>query len=133
MVASAVFILDLKGKVLIARNYRGDVNMGCVEKFLPLMLDEEESAGGSGYATPVLTEDGISYLYVKHNNLYRKWNDKDKSPSGPYETHVRRTVLAVTRKNSNATTILLFLHKLVEVCLWVGRVCVGFRLTRSAL
>ena len=29
MVASAVFILDLKGKVIISRNYRGDVPM-CV-------------------------------------------------------------------------------------------------------
>ena len=27
MVASAVFILDLKGKVIISRNYRGDVPM----------------------------------------------------------------------------------------------------------
>ena len=30
MVASAVFILDLKGKVIISRNYRGDVPM-CVQ------------------------------------------------------------------------------------------------------
>jgi len=27
MTASAVFILDLKGKVIISRNYRGDVPM----------------------------------------------------------------------------------------------------------
>jgi len=35
MVASAVFILDLKGKVIISRNYRGDVPM-CVECTHPL-------------------------------------------------------------------------------------------------
>lgn len=34
------------------------------------------------------------YLYIRHNNLY---------------------VLALTKRNSNAAEILLFLHKLVEV------------------
>jgi len=33
MTASAVFILDVKGKVVISRNYRGDVPMNCVERF----------------------------------------------------------------------------------------------------
>ena len=33
MAASAVFILDLNGKVLISRNYRGDIPMTCVEAF----------------------------------------------------------------------------------------------------
>lgn len=32
-----VFILDLKGKVLISRNYRGDIPMSAVEKFMPLV------------------------------------------------------------------------------------------------
>lgn len=39
MVASAVFILDLKGKVLISRNYRGDVPMTAVDKFVPMVLE----------------------------------------------------------------------------------------------
>lgn len=34
---TAVFILDLKGKVLISRNYRGDIPMSAVEKFMPLV------------------------------------------------------------------------------------------------
>jgi AP-1 complex subunit mu len=29
--------LDLKGKVLISRNYRGDIPMSAVEKFMPLV------------------------------------------------------------------------------------------------
>jgi hypothetical protein len=33
-----VFILDLKGKVLISRNYRGDIPMSAVEKFMPLVI-----------------------------------------------------------------------------------------------
>ncbi|KAI9104482.1 Mu homology domain-containing protein [Phlyctochytrium arcticum] len=92
MVASAIFILDVKGKVLISRNYRGDIPMSTVEKFMPLILASEEE---EQTPTPIMsTEDGIHFLYVKHNNLY---------------------LLAMTRKNSNAATILLFLHKLIEV------------------
>jgi hypothetical protein len=42
----------------------------------------------------VFVENGISYIYIQHNNLY---------------------VLAVTRKNSNVAAILVFLERLVEV------------------
>ena len=65
MVASAVFVLDLKGKVLISRNYRGDVPPAAVDKFMQLLLEQEESFGAdsSGYAPPVLTNNGINYMY----------------------------------------------------------------------
>ncbi|CAI2186610.1 5676_t:CDS:2 [Funneliformis geosporum] len=76
--ASAIFALDLKGKVLISRNYRGDIPMSAVEKFMPLVLEAEEEQQAP---TPCFTHE----------------------------------VLALTKKNSNATTILLFLHKLTEV------------------
>jgi AP-1 complex subunit mu len=33
MVASAIFITDTKGKVIIARNYRGDIPMAASEKY----------------------------------------------------------------------------------------------------
>ncbi|PKC13024.1 clathrin adaptor, mu subunit [Rhizophagus irregularis] len=89
--ASAVFVLDLKGKVLISRNYRGDIPMSAVEKFMPLVLEAEEEQQAP---TPCFTHEGVNYLYIRHNNLY---------------------LLAITKKNSNATTILLFLHKLTEV------------------
>ncbi|GBC04489.1 hypothetical protein RclHR1_00570045 [Rhizophagus clarus] len=88
--ASAIFVLDLKGKVLISRNYRGDIPMSAVEKFMPLVLEAEEEQ----VPTPCFTHEGVNYLYIRHNNLY---------------------LLALTKKNSNATTILLFLHKLTEV------------------
>ncbi|TPX71423.1 hypothetical protein SpCBS45565_g01076 [Spizellomyces sp. 'palustris'] len=62
MVASALFILDLKGKVLISRNYRGDIPMSAVEKFMPLILEAEEE---EQTPTPIMsTEDGIHFLYV---------------------------------------------------------------------
>jgi len=68
MVASAIFILDLKGKVLISRNYRGDIPIRKIEKFMPLVLAAEEE---EQTLSPILsTEDGVNFLYVKHNNLY---------------------------------------------------------------
>ncbi|KAJ9080359.1 AP-1 adaptor complex mu subunit Apm1 [Entomophthora muscae] len=88
--ASAVFVLDVKGKILISRNYRGDIPMTAIEKFMPLLLAAEEEDN----ATPILTTHGVHYLYIRHNNLY---------------------LLAITKKNANAATILLFLHRLVKV------------------
>lgn len=32
MVASAVYFLDIKGKILISRNYRGDVSRAAADK-----------------------------------------------------------------------------------------------------
>ncbi|KAG9770177.1 putative AP-1 adaptor complex subunit MU, partial [Aureobasidium melanogenum] len=89
--ASAVFFLDLKGKTLLARNYRGDIPMSAVEKF-PMLLSEAEEE--SSAVPPCFSDEGINYLYIRHNNLY---------------------LLALTKRNTNAAEILLFLHKIVEV------------------
>ena len=88
MTASAVFILDVKGKVIISRNYRGDVPMNCVERFAGHVLEAEEAD-----ERPVWLEHGTTYVYIKYNNLY---------------------IMAVTQRNSNAAMILLFLYRLVE-------------------
>ncbi|KAL8202345.1 UNVERIFIED_CONTAM: AP-1 complex subunit mu-2 [Gekko kuhli] len=67
MSASAVFILDLKGKPLISRNYKGDVSMSEIDHFMPqLMQREEESA-----LTPLLSHGKVHFLWIKHSNLYR--------------------------------------------------------------
>merc|ERR1712230_211256 len=89
--ASALFFLDLKGKTLLARNYRGDIPMSAVERFLPLLLEQEEEGQT---ITPCFTSAGINYIYIRYNNLY---------------------LLALTKRNTNAAEILLFLHKVVEV------------------
>nr|ALD47920.1 adaptor protein complex 1 subunit mu [Emiliania huxleyi] len=89
MTASAVFILDMKGKVIISRNYRGDVPMNCVERFSGHVLEAEAND-----ERPVWLEHGTTYIYIKYNNLY---------------------IMAVTQRNSNAAMILLFLYRLVEV------------------
>lgn len=90
MAASAVFVLDLKGKVLIARDYRGDVPLSYADRFMARLADAETE----GSVAPVLLEEGITYTYIQHNNLY---------------------LLAVSRCNANAVATLTFLHRLVAV------------------
>ncbi|GAA5863117.1 hypothetical protein JCM8547_002803 [Rhodosporidiobolus lusitaniae] len=88
---SLVAILDLKGKSLIQRSYRDDVPPSAIERFLPLVLEQEEEGA---YVTPCFSSGGINYLHIRHNNLY---------------------LVALTKKNSNAAEILTFLHKMVSV------------------
>jgi AP-1 complex subunit mu len=59
--ASAIFFLDLKGKTLLARNYRGDIPMSAVEKFMPLLLDAEEE---NAAPAPCISHEGVN---VHHN------------------------------------------------------------------
>jgi hypothetical protein len=126
MVASALFIMDLKGKIIISRNYRGDIPMTVADKFArrlcvldPLLLtlpfcpscspcpppssyfpaflatscivhyflifsyifptpspraaflfsfSAEEDATA---LVPVMIDDGVTFAFIKHNNLYR--------------------------------------------------------------
>uniref|UniRef100_UPI00358EC070 AP-1 complex subunit mu-1 isoform X1 n=1 Tax=Myxine glutinosa TaxID=7769 RepID=UPI00358EC070 len=90
MSASAVFILDLKGKVLICRNYRGDVDTSQIEHFLPGLTDKEEE----GNVSPILAHGPVRFLWIKHNNLY---------------------LVATTKKNANVALVFAFLYKLVQV------------------
>lgn len=34
-----IFILDLKGKVLVARNYRGELDSNVIDKFMSLLME----------------------------------------------------------------------------------------------
>lgn len=90
MAISAIFILDLKGKVLISRNYRGDMDMGKIDKFMNLMMEKEEE----GLITPIFRLNNLSFIWIKCNNLY---------------------LVASTRVNSNVTLVITILHKIVQV------------------
>lgn len=90
MVVSAIFILDSRGKVLISRNYRGDIPMFVADRFITLLQDAEDGQS----VTPILQDGGYHYLYIRHSNIY---------------------LLAITRKNANAASIFVFLHRLIQV------------------
>lgn len=47
MAASALFILDLKGRVILSRDYRGDVAPKLVERFIS-RVNELEDTGEAG-------------------------------------------------------------------------------------
>lgn len=107
MVASAVFITDSSGKAIISRNYRGDVALSsAIDKFSRYLLecddkdrrpifhissDNSHDSSSSGAAGDSL---GETYVYIQHNDLY---------------------LVAVTRRNSNATLLVTFLYKLAVV------------------
>jgi len=60
MVASALFIMDLKGKVIISKNYRGDIPMNVADRFSLYIQEKEEME-----LRPVFTVEGITYIYIK--------------------------------------------------------------------
>lgn len=41
-----IFLLDVKGKVLISRNYRGEIDSNVIDKFMPLLMEKGESMTG---------------------------------------------------------------------------------------
>ena len=89
MVASAIFIMDLKGKIIISRNFRGDVSSAVSDRFASYIQEKDEMD-----QRPIFTEEGTTYAYIKYNNLY---------------------LLSVTRQNSNVALMLVYLYRLVDV------------------
>lgn len=87
---SAIFFLDIKGRILIYRDYRGDISPKYAEKFMSKINEMEEA----GKLSPVIMDEGVTYLYLTVANLY---------------------ILAVTRANVNAASVMVFLHRLVDV------------------
>ena len=53
MSCSGIYILDSKGKALISRNYRGDVESADVDKFMTLVMEKEEE----GITSPIIGKD----------------------------------------------------------------------------
>ena len=56
-------------QVMISRNYRGDIDFGIIDKFIPVLTEREEE----GNLTPLITTAGVTFAYVKFNNLYRTY------------------------------------------------------------
>lgn len=58
---SAIFFLDVKGRPIIYRDYRGDVSIKAAEKFM-VKFNEAEDAGR---LCPVIHDDGVTYIYLQ--------------------------------------------------------------------
>ena len=71
MTVSAIYILGSTGKVIISRDYRGDVTEAAVDRWVlrrsswrcrfAVMLREKEDTE----LKPVITEGDTTYIYVK--------------------------------------------------------------------
>eukprot|EP00246_Nothoceros_aenigmaticus_P003574 TRINITY_DN14752_c0_g1_i1.p1 TRINITY_DN14752_c0_g1~~TRINITY_DN14752_c0_g1_i1.p1 ORF type:complete len:469 (-),score=84.44 TRINITY_DN14752_c0_g1_i1:285-1571(-) len=89
--ASAIYLLDMKGRVLIWRDYRGDVPASQAEKFFSKLMDGEADPSSQN---PVVQDDGVTYLFIQYNNVY---------------------IMTASKQNCNACSLLLFLHRVVDV------------------
>lgn len=89
MSVSAIFIMDCKGKVLISRDYRGDTSLSSYDKFAKILQADDDNE-----LKPIMTVGDITYLSVKHEDVY---------------------LLAVSKRNTNAMVVLNFLYQLVDV------------------
>eukprot|EP00850_Spirogloea_muscicola_P003043 SM000012S25305 [mRNA] locus=s12:266913:269760:+ [translate_table: standard] len=89
--ASALYLLDMKGRVLIWKDYRGDVPASMAERFFGKLMEGE---GDPTSHNPIIYDDGVTYLFTQHNNVY---------------------LMIASRQNCNAASLLLFLHRVVDV------------------
>ncbi len=76
MVASAVFVMDFKGKIIISRSYRGDVPTSVAEVFARKIADADETE-----LKPIFTVDGITYVYIKVGGSARCFTISTSDPS----------------------------------------------------
>ena len=113
--ASLIAILDLKGKPLIQRSYRDDIPPSYVERFLPLVLEIEEDGQ---QVTPCFSNQGVNYMHIRHSNLYRTCLFLTSCVflfRVPDIFTLAAPVLALSKRNSNAAEIIIFLHRLSSV------------------
>lgn len=91
MTVSTIFFTDLKGNTLLTRNYRGDIpSTAAIEAFPMLLVNAQQK---STSVPPCLHHNGISYMFVTHNDVY---------------------VLGLSKQNSDAASVLFFLQKIVD-------------------
>ncbi|KAK3443190.1 hypothetical protein EUGRSUZ_B03301 [Eucalyptus grandis] len=88
---SALFLLDIKGRVLVWRDYRGDVSAVQAERFFTKLIEKE---GDPQSQDPVVYDNGVTYMFIQHSNVY---------------------LMVAARQNCNAASLLFFLHRVVDV------------------
>ncbi|KAL8106343.1 hypothetical protein AgCh_029938 [Apium graveolens] len=89
--ASALFILDIIGRILVRHDYRGDVSASQAEKSFANLIDKQ---GDSDSQDPVVYDNGVTYMFIQHNNVY---------------------LMIASRQDCNAASLLSFLHRVVNV------------------
>lgn len=92
MPTSAIYFINLRGKVLISRNYRSDPSENAeIHQFLSILMQKDDDF----VLTPVFKYKELHFCWIKHNDLY--------------------LVATTGGHNSNATMIFAFLNRLSQV------------------
>ena len=86
---SAIYFLDRKGRIIIFRNYRGEVDQDISECFINEVLELDEAN-----MKPAFTVDDVHYIWIRHQNIY---------------------IVAVGKRNINVAMTFSFLHKLKDI------------------
>ena len=81
--------MDLNGRIIISRDYRGDVPMSISQKFTKRINNDDDSN-----MKPIWTLGEYTFAHIIHNNVI---------------------IMAITKHNANAMVILNFLYRIVEV------------------
>lgn len=93
---SGLYLLDLKGKPIIFRNYRGEVEQDVGEIFQKEIFEKEESN-----MKPIFTVENTHYCWIRYSNVY---------------------IISVSRRNTNICIIFSYLHKLKDILIEYFRV-----------
>ncbi|CAA2976667.1 AP-1 complex subunit mu-2 [Olea europaea subsp. europaea] len=83
-----LLLLDINGRVLVWRDYRGDFSAVQAERFFTKLIEKE---GDPETQDPVVYDSGVTYMFIQHNNVY------------------------LMTQNCNAASLLLLLHRVVDV------------------
>ena len=83
---SCIYFLDQKGKIIISRDYRGEVGSNITEKFQRKVLELDDRL-----VKPVSTEKDITYMWIRVNNIY---------------------IVAVAKGNPNVAMVFAYLYKI---------------------
>ena len=86
---SAIYFLDRKGRIIIFRNYRGEVDQDISEGFINEVLELDEAN-----MKPAFTIDNVHYIWIRHQNIY---------------------IVAVGKRNINVAMTFSFLYKLKDI------------------
>jgi AP-1 complex subunit mu len=66
--ASQILILDFTGKLILSRDYRGDIPTNAYKKFVKHVITDNDA----NVLEPVLQIGDYSYIYHKNDFLYCK-------------------------------------------------------------
>ena len=86
---SAIYFLDRKGRIIIFRNYRGEIDQDISEGFINEVLELDEAN-----MKPTFTIDDVHYIWIRHQNIY---------------------IVAVGKRNINVAMTFSFLYKLKDI------------------